>query len=76
MSLMCQMYMWTMFGLASKATHKSHHSEVLLCEVHIALLLLTMPLPPTEHANCFTVSVAIFNTLAAAHNSRNPEHSK
>jgi hypothetical protein len=68
--------MWTMLGPASKAAHKSHHTEVLLCEVHIALLLLTMPLPPTEHANCFVVSVAIFNTLAAECNSRNPEHSK
>ena len=39
------MYVWTMFGLASKAAHKSHHTEVLLCEmvceVQIALLLLT-----------------------------------
>jgi len=55
-----------MFGLASKAAHKSHHNEVLLCEmvceVYIALLLLTLSFPPAEHANCFDVSVAIFST--------------
>jgi len=60
------MYVWTMFGLASKAAHKSHHTEVLLCkmvcEEHIALLLLTLSFPPAEHAKCFDVSVAIFNT--------------
>jgi hypothetical protein len=54
-----------MFGLASKAAHKSHHTEVLLCEmvceVHSALLLVTLSLPPAQHFNCFVLSVAIFN---------------
>jgi hypothetical protein len=64
-SHLCQMYMWTIFGLASKAAHKSHHTEVLLCEmvceVHIALLLLTLCLTPSSSSSTTTATQRIQN---------------
>jgi hypothetical protein len=65
-SLLCLTRTWTIFGLDFKAAHRSHCTEVvlceLLCEVHITQLLLTLSLPTAEHANCFVVEAAIFRS--------------
>lgn len=54
-SLPCLELLLTLFGLASKAAHKSQRAEVVSCdtgcEVHVSQLLVTPASPNAEEIN-------------------------